>query len=157
MPSEWSEKVVEDTPEVSGALLMALMDETHLEDAEDERLGRVIRSLEKEIGPIEVGNRSGPVESEGGNHDDSMDRGLDSLELMDGGDYSGSTWHISDPFDWVDVDMGPSSQFDGIGNWYLDTCANEIGMVGFEELRDYSYCYGDASIEHAYSPLWQES
>ncbi|KAJ8638970.1 hypothetical protein MRB53_015664 [Persea americana] len=156
-PSESWEKVVENPQEINGALLMALMDETHVEDAEDERLGCVIRSLEKEIGPIEAGNSSRRVESEGSNYDDCMDCSLENKGLVDGDDCSRSTWHINDPFVWADVDMVPGSNCDYIGNWYLDTCPIEMGMAGFEELRDYSYCYGDTSIEHAYSPLWQET
>ncbi|KAJ8616666.1 hypothetical protein MRB53_036038 [Persea americana] len=134
-----------ENAEIDGALLKSLLEEPHVEDGEDERLGCVIESLEAEIG------NSGQVESQCGNYDDWMDYGQENVGL-DGDDYSRLMCHIDDPFDWVNM----ISHCDDIGNWYMQTGTNEVGMVEVGDVRDYYY-YGDTSMEHDYIPLWQES
>ncbi|XP_058101107.1 uncharacterized protein LOC131245571 [Magnolia sinica] len=143
MPSESWDSIVEDVPVIDGSLLMDLLEESQVDETEDERLGCVIRSLEAEI------DGSGPITAE---------CGLESAGSEDGQDWSRSTSQIDDPFDWVDMDMVSGSHCGDIGNWYLDTCTDEIGMAGFGDVRDYSHLYyGDYPMEQVYSPLWQET
>ncbi|KAL5989972.1 hypothetical protein ACLOJK_010867 [Asimina triloba] len=139
-----------EVPEVDGALLTALLEESHAEDADDERIGCVMQSLEAEIGPSTINGGIEPVEL---NYDDGADRGFDYVGLENDRDCPMSICRIDDPFVWEEMEMAHGS---GMGQWYLDTCMDGIELVGFDDGRDYSsFGYGDISMEHEYSPLWQ--
>eukprot|EP00262_Sarcandra_glabra_P011245 TRINITY_DN27048_c0_g1_i1.p1 TRINITY_DN27048_c0_g1~~TRINITY_DN27048_c0_g1_i1.p1 ORF type:complete len:196 (+),score=30.05 TRINITY_DN27048_c0_g1_i1:75-590(+) len=148
-------------PEIDGALLTALLEESHVAGEEgeaiDEKLGFVIQSLEAEI-DMDNGRAIGSMVPESGNYYNYADRGFGTVGLDGVHDCSVSSYHVEDPFDWVDMEMvrGPSGA--DMGNWYWDTCTNEIGMVHFGDVMDYAAVYdGDVSIEHEYIPLWQET
>lgn len=142
-----------DVPEIDGALLMELLDESRTEEAEDDRISFVMRSLEAEIdsaGPAVVaGGGIMAVESihalEG-----CEDCGLDDILLdLDGHDCSGSPpYLIEDPFDLVEMEVVVESSLGGdIGGWYLDE-----GRMA--EYGDSFYYHGEPSLEQVYSPLW---
>ncbi|KAJ8626810.1 hypothetical protein MRB53_020117 [Persea americana] len=154
VPSQGWEPAIEDGPEIDGDLLMALLDESQVQEAEDERLGCVIQSLEAEIDHNSVRGSGGLAEPE--YHEDQehwMDHVLGTIGLDDG--------QINDPFDWVDMDMVTNSHCVDMGNWYVETCGDDVEMGEFVYGGDYStFCSGDySSIEHgySYSPLWQET
>lgn len=149
--------VVEDAPEIDGDLLMALLEDSQVQqEDEDERLGCVIRSLEAEIGHNAVGGSNGLAEPECEDNGHWMDYGL-GTDGLDG------TCHTDGPFDWIDMDMDTNSHLDEMGNWNVETCGNEVDpTVGFlDGTGEYSpFCSGDySSIEHGYSfgPLWHET
>ncbi|XP_058092637.1 pentatricopeptide repeat-containing protein DOT4, chloroplastic-like [Magnolia sinica] len=134
----WESVVAHNTPEIDGALLMALLEESQAEETEDDRLGCVMRSLEAEIDANVIdGSGTGPVQL---NYDDCMDYGLDSTGLENGVDCSMAMCRIDDPFDWVDMGMVSGPHCDGMDHWYLDTCTDEVGMV---EFGDYSGDFRD--------------
>ncbi|KAF9588744.1 hypothetical protein IFM89_015181 [Coptis chinensis] len=125
--------------ELDGELMMALLEESHIEEAEDERLGSVIRSLEAEI---------------------NQPKGIhESFE------YPIADFHSS--FDWIDIEMASTSNDDDIGKWYTYSIENDIlDMTEFGDnndmallsqtfgnIEDYSQLYyGD---EHVFGSLWQ--
>ncbi|KAL5997544.1 hypothetical protein ACLOJK_008474 [Asimina triloba] len=143
---------IEDVPVIDSSLLMDFLEEPlDVDEIKDERLGCVIRSLEAEIdrNAMDDGCRGLIM----------PDCGLDNVKLVDGEDCSTSMSHVDDPFDWVDVDMVSDSHYGGMGNWYLDTCMDEIGMGGYEDGRDYSNIlyYGEGCMEQMCSPLWEDA
>lgn len=143
-----------DAPEISGNLLMELLDESHLEEAEDDRLGCVMRSLEAEIGGGIMA-----VDSIIHAREDCEDCGLDDiLSDLDSHDCSGSSAYLlDDPFDLVEMEVVAGSSSGGdMGGWYVDECLAEGGMVGYGDVRENSfYYYGESSMEQAYGPLWE--
>ncbi|XP_010915574.1 uncharacterized protein [Elaeis guineensis] len=138
-------------PELDGALLMELLEESDADEAEDDRLRFVMRSLEAEIGHV------GPTmisdgESTTGPHDDSEDGGLeDILSNFDSSDGSRSPAYLmEDPFDLVDMEVG-----DGIGGWCTEGETGGGGMVGYGEPGQYGgFYHGEGTMEQVYSPLW---
>ncbi|KAG1346764.1 hypothetical protein COCNU_06G005930 [Cocos nucifera] len=150
-------------PEIGSTLLMELLDESHLEEAEDDRLGCVMRSLEAEINP------AGPTAVGGGGivavesihaHEDCEDCGLDDiLSDLDSHDCSASSAYlIDDPFDLVEMEVAAGSPSSGgdMGGWYVDLCMDAGGMVGHGDVRENSFYYhGESYMEQAYSPLWE--
>ncbi|OVA13250.1 hypothetical protein BVC80_8019g2 [Macleaya cordata] len=160
MSSENLEYVIDDieietleVPEVDETLLKALLDESNENEAEDERLGSVIRSLEAEIDPKMIVNHSLTYEPDEmvGIYENYEDNRSDECSV---------SCHMEN-FDWVDMEMDcTSSPSDDMGNWYMDTFTDEIGsgIVEFGELKDYSQFYYGVQLEdHAYSSLWQET
>ncbi|KAF5205008.1 hypothetical protein FRX31_005408 [Thalictrum thalictroides] len=137
--------------ETDAALLMALLEESHVEEAEDERLTSVIQSLKEEI--------------------DRCDEDVISDDIWD---CSGSSMSgFDDSIDWTDIDMTSTSLSDGMENndWYASSIENEfVVMADFKNsdinnniyfsqmasnIADYSqFSYAD---DHEYSSLWQET
>ncbi|XP_010257766.1 PREDICTED: uncharacterized protein LOC104597731 [Nelumbo nucifera] len=154
-----------EVSEIDGDLLMSLLEESQVDqEAEDERLGCVIRSLEAEIDdPNVLGGCGSVVQPElAGRRGSCEDCRLQEMGLLEDGHHcSGScASQLSNEFDWIDMDMASSTPSDDMGNWYMDSCADEmiVGMVELGEVRDYSqFYYGVPLEENAYSSLWQES
>ncbi|XP_010919770.1 uncharacterized protein [Elaeis guineensis] len=154
-----SEEGMDAAPEIGSTLLMELLDESLLEEAEDDRLGCVMRSLEAEINP------AGPTSTAVGGsgimgvesihaHEDCEDCGLDDiLSDLDSHDCSASSAYlIDDPFDLVEMEVVGGSPS---GGWYVDECMDAGGMVGYGDVRENSfYYYGESYMEQVYSPLW---
>ncbi|XP_008790047.2 uncharacterized protein LOC103707372 [Phoenix dactylifera] len=147
-----------DVPEIDSTLLMELLDESHLEEPEDDRLGCVMRSLEAEINPPAAAAAAGIMAVESIHaHEECEDCGLDDiLSDLDSHDCSGSpsAYLIDDPFDLVEMEVVAAGSPSGgdMGGWYVD----EGGMVGYGDVRESSfYFYGESSMEQAYSPLWE--
>ncbi|KAF9588743.1 hypothetical protein IFM89_015180 [Coptis chinensis] len=129
-------------------LMEKLLEESQIEDTEDERLGSVMQSLEAEI-------------------NQSKDVLLESTHDCFG--YSASN-NIYDSLDWTDMEMASTSFTDDIGKWYAYSMENEVvGVVGFgdnnnadialsqtcEHFGDYSqFCHADDLV---YCSLWQET
>ncbi|XP_038986255.1 uncharacterized protein LOC103699609 [Phoenix dactylifera] len=140
-------------PEVDGALLMELLEESYADEAEDDQLRCVMRSLEAEINhadPMVLGDG----ESTTGPHGDIADGGIWEDILSDFNSYDGwrsPAYLVEDPFDLVDMEVG-----NGVGNWCMEVGACEGDMVAYGELREYGgFYYGEGAMEQAYSPLWQ--
>ena len=49
-----------------------------------------------------------------------MDHVLGTVGLDDG--------QSTDPFDWVDMDMVTNSHCVDMGNWYVETCGDDVEM-----------------------------
>ncbi|KAJ4976763.1 hypothetical protein NE237_001869 [Protea cynaroides] len=142
--------------DVDEALLMSLLEESQVEELQDERLGYVMRSLEAEIEP-NTNTTEAPAPAPA-----TTDLGIQDFGIEDGYDCSSGSYaspiHV---FDWLDMDMemASSSTCDDMGNWYMDSCVDELaGFVELGEVRDYSqFCYAAPMEEHAYGSLWQET
>ncbi|PIA41579.1 hypothetical protein AQUCO_02200193v1 [Aquilegia coerulea] len=138
--------------ETDAALLMTLLEESHVEEVEDGKLKSVIQSLEAEIG-----------------------RSDEDAIWDDIGDCSSSCmFDMYDSFDWIDTEMASTSpNDDGMGNWYAYSVENElVGMTNFEntgsnniddfaslptfkDIADFSqFVYED---DQSYCTLWQET
>ncbi|KAG9448009.1 hypothetical protein H6P81_014137 [Aristolochia fimbriata] len=158
------ETLFEDAPQMDESLLMAFLEESQmLEEAEDERLGCVIRSLQEEI-ESRADSEEPNEEYSCGSRDLVNDGGF-MEEDEDGKDYCSETsmCRVDDSFEyWVDIDVvGPCHE---MGGWLLD-----MGVASqFAEQGDYpgtsSFSYygegysGEEMMEQDYSiPLWQDS
>ncbi|WOL02103.1 hypothetical protein Cni_G10822 [Canna indica] len=147
-----------DVPDLDGAvLLMEMLEETGTGEAEDERLGCVIRSLEAEIGRadelmIDDGeSTTGP--SDGGLMEDLLSD-LDSRE-------SGRST-VVDPFDWAEMEaVAESAYCQGLPGWYYVEA--DVGGAGLGEGFSYAegkeyggfYYYGEGMAEQVFDTLWQ--
>ncbi|KAL2476558.1 Uncharacterized protein Adt_37294 [Abeliophyllum distichum] len=134
-------------------VLMSLLDESQNEDCDDERLTNVIRSLEAEIKPNSDCYLFDNIEWEG----DLVECQSSSDESMNELDFS--KLHDLD-FQWMDLEMIPSSPSGGMESWYVDPYGQEMGAVTeFGELKNYSQLsYGTPLMEdHDYGFLWQET
>ncbi|KAF5204073.1 hypothetical protein FRX31_006340 [Thalictrum thalictroides] len=142
-----------EVSETNAAFLMALLEESHEEEAEDGRLRSVIQSLEAEIDPS-----------------------VEDVIWDDIGDSSSSSmFDMYDSFDWIDIEMASSTSpsDDGMGNWYVYSVENElVGMTEYEnpgssniedfaslpkfkDIADFSQLgYED---DQSYCSLWQET
>nr|DAD33859.1 TPA_asm: hypothetical protein HUJ06_012710 [Nelumbo nucifera] len=148
-----------DVSEIDETLLKSLLEEAQVEETEDERLGCVIRSLEAEIDPNMMDGCGVTKPELGGHGNCEEDMGVGDGHNCSSG--SCPSQQIINEFDWIDMDMGPSTPSDDMGNWYMDSCAGEmVELVEFGEvISDYSQFYFGVPLdqEHAYSSLWQES
>ncbi|XP_057505748.1 uncharacterized protein LOC130789040 [Actinidia eriantha] len=141
-------------PEINGALLMSLLEESQGDECDDGRLNDVIRSLEAEIDPKMMMD----------SHDLSMENiewGSESedCQSLDAGHIHGQDCTMSSDldFNWVDMEMSPFSPSDEMTNWYMEPIDGIIEFGG--EIRDYSEIYYGVPLEeHAFgSSLWQET
>ncbi|CAL5336154.1 unnamed protein product [Camellia sinensis] len=155
-----------EVPEIDTALLMSLLEESQVDqDCDDERLTSVIRSLEAEIefDPNMMDGQDDhhlPLQP---HH--QRDGNLKGCQPSDGAQVDGGD--CSDPhddldFNWMDVEMAPSSPSDDIANWYMDPYGGEMERIieFIDQARDYSHTsYGVPLEEHsgAYGYLWQET
>ncbi|KAL0353932.1 UNVERIFIED_CONTAM: hypothetical protein Sangu_0974500 [Sesamum angustifolium] len=141
--------------QINHSLLMSLLDETQVDDCDDERLTNVIRSLEAEI------DYSG--------HDYAYDHNTiwenDLVDCQSSNDESNDQDCLlqQDDLDlhWMDMETIPSSPSGGMGGWYMDH--HGLGMVGgmsheFGGIKNYSHlCYGSPLEEQDYGSLWHET
>ncbi|KAL6603966.1 hypothetical protein ACP70R_044327 [Stipagrostis hirtigluma subsp. patula] len=141
------------------AFLMELLEEAPAGDQPPEdvdRLSRVMRSLEAEIGADS--GRSSSVELAPAGYGEStaeytprvdVDGGLEDMLLeLDG---SPGTCVAEAPFEyWAEV---PAAVGHDVGGWYID---GDAVMVGYEFREQCYYGYGESpSVEQVYSPLWE--
>ncbi|XP_010925681.1 uncharacterized protein [Elaeis guineensis] len=140
-------------PEVDGALLMELLEESYVDEAEDDRLKCVMRSLEAEINHVD------PMvfddgESTTGPRGDIEDGGILEDILSDFDSYGGSrspAYFVEDPFDLVDMEVG-----NGMETWCMEAGVCEGDMVGYGEPKEYGgFYYGEGTMDQVYTPLWQ--
>ena len=134
---------------IDGVLLMSLLEESHNEECDDERLTSVIRSLEAEINPIVMDGHDSPMHE------------LDNCQPSEAAqvdDQDSSMAHDLDLY-WMDVEMGPASPSDEMTNWYMDPCGDEFdAIIEFGCVSDYSQnLYGVHLEELSYGCLWQET
>ncbi|OAY69059.1 hypothetical protein ACMD2_27347 [Ananas comosus] len=152
-----------DVPEIDGALLMELLEDSCADadaDAEDDRLGGVIRSLEAEIGSNSGSMEIGDDESTTGPADGGLEAVLSDFDSFDGLRDAGYAVE-EDPFGWAEMEVGTSA---AMGGWYVGVEEGEGGVVEYEEEGrefDYGYgygygvvYYGEGMVEQTYSPLW---
>uniref|UniRef100_A0A0E0LCC4 Uncharacterized protein n=1 Tax=Oryza punctata TaxID=4537 RepID=A0A0E0LCC4_ORYPU len=179
---------------VDGAFLMELLEDTPAaataehqqpdDDDADDRLSRVMRSLEAEIGGAgaappapslgfsgDSGSAGAPA-SGGGGGDGRLE--LDdvlSVSDFDGGSSRGSCSAESAPplalslqsFEyWARAELPPAMGHDMGGGWCVDGDGDGLAAVaGYEFIREpcyytYGYGYNDSShVEQPYSPLWE--
>ncbi|XP_059664514.1 uncharacterized protein LOC132310349 [Cornus florida] len=159
LPENWSHINGSDdfdqfeVPEINTALLMSLLEESQVEECDDERLRSVIQSLEAVIDPNRLDGHDSLVEMEWGSGNLNGCTTPSDGEQLNGQDCSTS---LDLDFSWMDVEMVPSSPSDEMTNWYMDSFRD--GTDGVIELGDYSQiCYGMPLEEHEYGSLWQES
>ncbi|PIN16645.1 hypothetical protein CDL12_10703 [Handroanthus impetiginosus] len=138
--------------QINQNLLMSLLDETQIDDCDDERLINVIRSLEAEIdfdGQHAIDNamwESDLVDCQSSNDElNGQDRSLphDNLDLH-----------------WMDMETIPSSPSGAMGNWYMDH--NGQGIMGsgneFGGAKNYSNFWNGTPLEEQdYGSLWHET
>lgn len=140
-----------EVPELDGALLMELLEESDADEAEDDQLRLVMRSLEAEISHVDPTMIS-DGESTTGPHDNNEDDGLEGI-LSDFDSCDGSrspAYLVEDPFDLVDMEVG-----DGLRGWCMDVGAGEGAIVEYGEPGQYGgFYYGEGTMEQVYSPLW---
>ncbi|KAF5205763.1 hypothetical protein FRX31_004650 [Thalictrum thalictroides] len=141
--------------EIDEDLMMALLEESHVEEDEDERLGSVIRSLEAEID-----HRPESSQSTVGMSEDTHDC------------FGYSASNICDSFDWIDDMEMASTSYDDLGKWYAYSIDNEtvdqmieyrnnidnfeLSQTFADSMEHFSLLYH--ADEHMYSSsLWQET
>ncbi|CAL9135142.1 unnamed protein product [Musa textilis] len=145
--------------EIDGALLM---DDKHGEEADDDRLGPVIRSLEAEISAAAagagsaVGCSNGDTMLESGHHhEDCQDCRLD--DILSGPESHGcstsSTYLVEDPCGWVEMEAaGVGSPCSDLVDWYLDECiSDQVGVAGYGDAR----CHSTSYDSEQYTSLWE--
>ncbi|KAG6392117.1 hypothetical protein SASPL_146327 [Salvia splendens] len=88
-------------------LLMSLLDETQIDECDDERLTKLIQSLQDELDCADhyAWESDHLVDCQSSNDDESWGQGLPSMAVVD---------HL----DWMDVEMVPSSPSGG--GWCMD-------------------------------------
>ncbi|KAL3503037.1 hypothetical protein ACH5RR_037486 [Cinchona calisaya] len=141
-----------ELPQVDDALLMSFLDDTQVEDCDDEKLSSVIRSLEAEIH-----QQNSLSENNSRRIDDLFDRHCGQFDDHD---------QVLD-FDWMDMEMDidivPSSPSDGMASWYMDPCGDDLdGVAEFGSEKDYYFQHlnGTSHEDHegcSYGALWQET
>ncbi|KAL1538377.1 hypothetical protein AAHA92_27132 [Salvia divinorum] len=97
-------------------LLMSLLDETQIDECDDERLTKVIQSLQDELDCADRYEWEGDVvDCESSIDDESYGRGFPSMAAVD---------HL----DWMDVEKVPSSPRGGdhIGGWCMDNHGQRV-------------------------------
>ncbi|CAL5053201.1 unnamed protein product [Urochloa decumbens] len=157
---------VEQAVIVDGAFLMELLEDApaadHAAPEDVERLSRVIRSLEAEIG----GGGGGPPPSaaDGGDStaehvsagDDVDGMGLEEYMLLDLDSIAAGPCVATEaPFEyWTTTEVPPALGHE-MGGWYVDGDGNGV-MVGYEFRDQCYYGYSESPhLEHVYSPLWE--
>lgn len=136
-------------------VFMTLLEDVQAGETEEQRLNCVIQSLETEIESSTTSGREGFMVP----NSSDWQQGLldDDLQYME------PTCHVDDPFRWMDMDMVPNTLGHGMGQWYMDACMDDIGImtqfgdqyVNYDDgQRDYASYYAEAPIEHELSPLW---
>ncbi|XP_009416520.3 uncharacterized protein LOC135622645 [Musa acuminata AAA Group] len=149
--------------EIDGTLQMELSDDKHGEEADDDRLGPVIRSLEAEIsaaaaaaaGSVAGCSNGDTMLESGHHHEDCEDCRLD--DILSGPDSHGcstsSTYLVEDPFGWVEMEAaGVGSPCSDLVDWYADECiSDQVGVVGHGEAR----CHSTSYYSEQYTSLWE--
>ncbi|CAN6163810.1 unnamed protein product [Urochloa humidicola] len=157
-------KPAEQAVVVDGAFLMELLEDAPAADQaapEDfDRLSRVIRSLEAEIGGGGDGPPPSALVGEGGGSSaehmpapgdvDGVD--LEEYMLLDLDSISGACVAEA-PFEyWTTTEMPPAVGHE-MGGWYVD---GDGVVVGYEFREQSYYGYSESPhFEHVYSPLWE--
>ncbi|KAI8557987.1 hypothetical protein RHMOL_Rhmol04G0053900 [Rhododendron molle] len=139
--------------EIDGALLMSLLEESSPEDCDNDKLTRVMKSLEAEIDQKIVDGLDLSMDLGWG----TDSKGFQPFDAAQTNDLDGLISHSLDDFDWMEVEMIPrSSPSDEMDNWYMDPCGDALdGIVGF---GDFSNMYYGVPLEElAYGSLWQET
>lgn len=151
-----------DLLEIDGALLMSqLLDESHVEDCDDERLTRVIQSLEDEIKPIIMNDHDFLMEFDWDyNNLDVEGCDFRNEGQVDGHDSSSVSLDYDLDYNWMDME-------DLKSGLYLDSSENIRileGVSEFDGVRDYYDCsssysnsYANSLEEHNYGSLWQDT
>lgn len=145
-------------PEVAGgAFLLELLEDTpaHADqplEVVDDRLRRVMRSLEAEIGGMSA---PAAAEESGGTADGLMsdDGGLeDMLSEFDGSPEAAEAPLLAAvPFEYWDQEVPPVAMGNDMGGWYVD---GEGIVAGYEFREPCYYTYSEGSVvEQVYSPL----
>ncbi|KAL6876438.1 hypothetical protein ACP4OV_013010 [Aristida adscensionis] len=155
--------------DVDGAFLMELLEDAPAAEQQPEdvdRLSRVIRSLEAEIGadgmaaaaaasiaPASEGYgessaaEHAPRDVDGGGLEDMLLE-LDGIPGLGAGDAPFEYWA------WADAAPAPAGHEHDMGGWYVD---GDAGVVVGHEFRDQCYYgYGEIpAVEPVYCPLWE--
>ncbi|KAJ8458530.1 hypothetical protein OPV22_031456 [Ensete ventricosum] len=159
------EAALDALTEIDGALLMELLDDKHGEEADDDRLAPVIRSLEAEISaaaaPAAAGSAAGCSSGDtmlesGHHHEDCEDCRLDDILSVPEthGCSTSSTYPVEDdPFGWVEMEAaGVGSPSSDLVDWYVDECiSDQVGVVGYGEAR----CHSTSYYSEQYTSLWE--
>lgn len=147
-------------PDVAcGAFLMELLEDTpapadQAPGAADDRLSRVMRSLEAELGVASAPARAAAGDGEGtadGPMSDYDDGGLEDMLSELGGSLGAEAPSLAAvlPFEYWE-EVAPVMGSD-MGGWYVD---GEGFVAGYEFREPCYYTYGEGSaVEQAYRPL----
>ncbi|KAA8524069.1 hypothetical protein F0562_010500 [Nyssa sinensis] len=124
----------DEVSEIDGDLLMSLLEESLLDDGNEERLRRVIQSLEAEIDPIMMEDHNSPMEPK-------LDGFMEDCQLSDVRQVDSQDCLTSHDLDinWIDMDVvALSSTYDDMtNNWCMDPCGGEMdGIIEFGEVGD---------------------
>ncbi|KAF0902912.1 hypothetical protein E2562_019851 [Oryza meyeriana var. granulata] len=155
-------ELLEDTPAAAGEQEQQLEDD----DDADDRLSRVMRSLEAEIGgwtapPAPGGGGDGamglPASGGGLELDDVL-----SVSDFDGTSRGSCSAETAPPLTlqsfeyWARAELPPAMGHDMGGGWCVDGDGLTVAGYEFREPCYYTYSYNDSShVEQAYSPLWE--
>uniref|UniRef100_A0A5B7CCB0 Uncharacterized protein n=1 Tax=Davidia involucrata TaxID=16924 RepID=A0A5B7CCB0_DAVIN len=148
VPENWAcTNSYDELTELDGDLLMSLLEESQVNDGDEERLRRVIQSLEAEIDPIMMEGHNSLVEPK-------LDGFPEDCQFSDASQVDSQDCLTSHDLDinWIDMD-------DDMTNWCMDPCGGEMdGIIEFGGIGDYSHIfYGVPLEEQEFCSLWQES
>ncbi|CAI9757162.1 unnamed protein product [Fraxinus pennsylvanica] len=143
-----------ESSHIDQSVLMSLLDESHIEDCDDEKLTNVIRSLEAEITPNNTDYHSF----------DNLEWESDPIECQSSSDESMNNQNFSKlhdlDFQWMDLEMVPSSPAAGMASWYMGPYEQELDAVTeFGGLKNYSQIIYETPLmeEHDFGLLWPET
>ncbi|KAJ7981943.1 putative Heat stress transcription factor B-4b [Quillaja saponaria] len=144
--------------EMDGDLLKSLLEESQIDERDEDQLNNLIRSLEAEI---KVDDHDITMQTE--EVVSNFGEGISSDQSWNIGQMDGQDCSISHNFDhdfaWIDMDVVPSLPSDDM-IWYMDTYGSEMdGIIEFiSEDENYSkFSYGSDLGEYGYTSLWQET
>ncbi|XP_040380761.1 uncharacterized protein LOC102704713 [Oryza brachyantha] len=170
--------------DVDGAFLLQLLEDTPAaaatgqqqmgqeDDDADDRLSRVMRSLEAEIGGGAAGAAPAASVPVPGSCGDGHGHGAAGLPASSGGDglelddvlsvsdFDGSTSRGSttlQPFEyWARAELPPAIGAHDMGGWCVDGDGLAVAAYEFREPCYYNYSYNESShVDQPYSPLWE--
>lgn len=134
----------------TGALLMSqLLDESHFEDCDDERLSSVIRSLEAEIEPVMViEDNDALMELE---WDDNLaDICKNNEDVINGQDCSTASSSDDDYDNYNWMEMEEMNEFRGVGDYYY--------YDHYPQFVNHEDVHANYSVEEqSYGSLWQDT
>ncbi|GFQ05753.1 hypothetical protein PHJA_002719400 [Phtheirospermum japonicum] len=142
--------------QINHNLLMSLLDETQIDDCDDEKLKKVIRSLEAEI------SSDGHYGFDNTMWESDLVDCQSSIDESTGQDDHSMQHDDLDLDHWMNVETMPTSPSDGMTSWYMDNHGQ--GMVG-SGVNEFSWVHNYAPIcsvtpfdqEQDYGSLWHET
>lgn len=141
---------------INSDVLASFLEESLMEDADDERLTSVMQALEAEIsGAASRDDFTSLTEMKSEDHHGSMEE----LQLYDLSASEGYSTSSDLDFDWTtDAEMACSSPSDEMNTMLLEYSVNEIeDAVMFVGIEHHTQFWDGVFLEeHGYSSLWQE-